>query len=196
MFHKISPGEPSLKRTFVAIDAGMPEPLAGALDACRTALSGEGIRWVRAGRMHLTLKFLGDTPANLIPSITGELQAAASGFENFSLELEGLGVFRSLKHPRVLWAGVRQNTILEGLHAEIQNRLQPYGFPGRSEGFSPHLTLGRMKRIVDPERLKRFLDRMGGVSFGQVSVREVVYFESILAPSGARYRIISRLPLR
>ena len=64
-------------RAFVAI-----LPAADLHRACRdVAAAGRGlpVRWGRPASVHLTLKFLGDVPADTIPAIHQALRRAAEG---------------------------------------------------------------------------------------------------------------------
>ena len=61
-------------RTFIAVelDASMRDALAGLQERIRRAL-GPPMRWVKPEGMHLTLKFLGQAPEDLVPSIADAL---------------------------------------------------------------------------------------------------------------------------
>jgi 2'-5' RNA ligase len=94
-------------RLFAAIE--MPDAICDQLrattDELRSALPGL-FRWVPPAAMHLTLRFLGDTPANEVDTLTGAINSAASGSTRFSLRLEGAGSFPVGRSPSVLWTGL------------------------------------------------------------------------------------------
>ena len=54
--------------------------------------------------------------------------------------------------------------------------------------FRPHVTLGRVKTVLDIERLRRLARAARKVDFtASVDVAELTLFESTLAPTGARH---------
>lgn len=64
-------------------------------------------KWVHPEDYHLTLKFLGGTPADRMPAVREALALVAAGTAPFGLALDGLGTFGRPGLPAVLWAGVR-----------------------------------------------------------------------------------------
>ncbi|HXE72079.1 MAG TPA: 2'-5' RNA ligase family protein, partial [Candidatus Nitrosotenuis sp.] len=59
----------------------------------RLARSGAArhVRWVAPENLHLTLKFLGETPEDKIPQIEEVLRRVASQHSSLELELAGVG---------------------------------------------------------------------------------------------------------
>ena len=64
--------------------------LAGRL---RESDRGEGVRWVRPEGVHLTLKFLGDVPAEQVPEIAQAVQQACEKHAPFACAVSELGCF-------------------------------------------------------------------------------------------------------
>ncbi len=177
-------------RAFIAIDLdpGIKDTLrafVAELEASRA-----DIRWVSAGGMHLTLKFLGridDGQALRIKAILAEI---ARRHAPFALSLERTGAFPDEKRPRVLWVGFAASPELLALQEEIDRALEAEGFEREKRGFTPHLTLGRVK---GPDRVPQAVAALGRRregSFGAMTVRKVTLFESLLHPEGARYRAV------
>jgi 2'-5' RNA ligase len=189
-------------RTFIAIE--LDESIQDGLTRLQEQLQGEAprgsVRWVRPGGIHLTLKFLGDVPADQIGEITGALQKSCQGFAPFSLSCGGLGCFPNLKHPRVVWVGVQEETgTLAQLHKAIEENVAPLGYPTEKRKFSPHLTLGRVRRQVgsgDRRRLGELVGASETGSLGQMEVRSVNLMRSDLQPSGAVYTRLAEVELK
>jgi 2'-5' RNA ligase len=78
---------PATLRLFVAIDP--PEPIRAALQALPRPL--RGVAWTPPHQYHLTLRFLGETPANQRGAIEPAL--AAVRVESFILPVSGVGAF-------------------------------------------------------------------------------------------------------
>ena len=180
-------------RAFVAVE--LPEDVLAAVGRARrsleTRLAARAVRWTRPEGIHLTLKFLGDTPAASVPEIERRLQEALAGIPTFTLGLAPLGVFPNAHAPRVVWIGLSGD--LPSLHAvreRVEEAIVPLGYPDDGRPFSPHLTLGRVADFASPS------DRRDvGAAVAEASpppqvgfeVREVSLIRSELGPGGARY---------
>ena len=97
-------------RTFIAIE--LDEPLRLALGRVqgkfKRQIPPRDVKWVAAENIHLTLKFLGDTPRGRLPELGAALQAACAGLAPFEVSIEGRGCFPNLRRPRVIWVAVRE----------------------------------------------------------------------------------------
>ena len=188
-------------RTFVAID--LPGDVKNALSELRSQvppLEARSVRWIRAEGIHLTLSFLGDVDAGLVPAISEQLSGAAQESGHFTLELAGVGAFPSLRRPRVFWVGLSGETEhLRLLHSRVQGALSHLGFAPERRRFDPHLTVARIRRDSGPEEARR-----AGAAFGQATLPEpratipvdsIVLFRSHLRPSGAEYERLFEAPL-
>ena len=95
-------------RAFVAVD--LPEEARAALGEVGAALAGwvarGAVKWVRPELMHLTLRFLGDTPFDRRPAVQAALDAVAAAHVPFDLHLTGVGCFPNPRRPRVVWVGL------------------------------------------------------------------------------------------
>ncbi len=100
--------------------------------------------WTRPGNWHITLKFLGDTPASAIQPIQAAL--AAIDWSPFSFAAGDGGFFPSPIRPRVLWVGVaaggRETCTLA---AQIESALAGTGIAAEARPFTAHLTVARIK---------------------------------------------------
>jgi 2'-5' RNA ligase len=130
-------------RLFVALD--LPWWLRERL----ALLSGAGIpgaRWVPPENYHLTLRFIGETPAHRAEDIDHAL-AGLRG-RGFPLTLAGLGVF-TRNGPKggrstTLWVGVERNPQLDHLQSKIETALQRAGLEPERRRFTPHVSLARL----------------------------------------------------
>ena len=191
--------EPERLRLFVAID--LPEDVRESLgrlqdDLRRHDLSG--LRWTRPDGVHLTLKFLGETPATSLPAIEGALDRAVRGVPSFRLALGTPGTFGGRRGPRVLWVDVEgELQPLQQLQAAVERELAAAGFAPEERGFSPHLTLARVPQPPRPglaERVARALEAVAAAR-GEFEARELVLMRSRLQPGGAVYSRVAAFPL-
>ena len=189
-------------RTFIAIE--LDESVKDGLAKLQERLKGKApqgsVRWGRPEGIHLTLKFLGDVPADQIEEITRALQKSCQGFASFSLSCGGLGCFPNLKRPRVVWVGIQEETgTLAQLQKAIEENVAPLGYPTEKRKFSPHLTLGRVQKRVGSGDLRRLGELVGASetgTLGQMEVRSVNLMRSDLRPSGAVYTRLAEMELK
>ncbi|MGD2143484.1 MAG: RNA 2',3'-cyclic phosphodiesterase, partial [Anaerolineae bacterium] len=118
-------------RLFVAIP--LPDSLLEKLADVQYRLQGKVapgmVRWVGAEGIHLTLKFLGDTPRDRLPTIREALSVVARNAPACALAAEGLGCFPNKRRPRVLWVGVSEATgRLEALQRAIEEAMTGLGY--------------------------------------------------------------------
>ena len=163
-------------------------------------------RWVRPESLHVTLKFIGEKPAESVSSLKqaiSELQV-----NPFTLSVAGHGFFPSPKSPRVFWIGIAAGAELGQLARSVDEALGRVGVPKEIHPFNPHLTLARGggrsesaflsnkdKRNPAFRRLQEKLSSLLQPEFGTMTAREFFLYESKLAPGGAKYSKIERFPL-
>ncbi len=187
-------------RLFVAIELedGVRRALSDVQDELRKrGLSG--VRWVRPDGIHLTLKFLGETPAGQVPAIQQALASAVVGVSPHQLTLAGLGAFGSKRSPRVLWVGLQGDTeTLVALQGQVDRALESAGFPRESRPFSAHLTLARVRPESASGAALVVAEVLSSVRVAQAAldVREVSLMRSQLGAGGAVYSRLDAFPLR
>jgi RNA 2',3'-cyclic 3'-phosphodiesterase len=182
--------KPDDLRLFVAVPA--PLDVRAATEAVVGQLKGQGdVRWVAPELLHLTLKFLGPTPAEKVGGISAALAEKANKFSRFMVELGDAGAFPNLRRPQTIWMGVGGDVrALERLAERVEQALEPLGFPPEKRGFRPHLTIGRVK---SPKGLAELSRQLQGAAQqpGRVAVpwpvEEIHLVQSVLKPSGPEY---------
>src|SRR5690606_30936563 len=102
---------------------------------------------------HLTLRFLGDTPAALLDRQREEVPRAPLG-SPFSLRFGGYGAFPRAGRATVLWLGVEEGAEpLRALAGAVEAAARRAGFPPEGRPFRPHLTLSRIRTPEDASSL-------------------------------------------
>lgn len=183
-------------RAFVAVE--LPAELLKSLAAVQTEMRRGGVRarWTRPENLHLTLKFIGDLPADRVADVANALRSAAAGHPPFRLTAAGLGVFPGGRRPRVLWAGLSGAlAALEGLQRELDDRLAACGLEREARGFHGHLTLGRFGPGAPGGADAEVMSAHAAQRFGSFDVRELVLFQSDLMPGGPVYTALARARL-
>lgn len=184
--------EPGTLRLFFATPVP-PEARAviGELIERVQAAVGDGtarIRWVRVDGLHLTLRFLGPTPAERQPALEQAADAAARAAEPFEIGLSGGGAFPSLARPRSLWVGVTEGSgRLAALADELTRAAVDGGQPLETRPFAPHLTIGRADGVRQAPVAARILQEAAHDLDVRFSADRIVLFRSSLGDGPARY---------
>ena len=187
-------------RSFVAI-APPPEAvetLARKVDDLREQLGDRPFRWVSHAGLHVTLHFLGDVDTVRIHQLSEAIGAAGARCPRFDLHVDGIGVFPNQRQPRVVWSGFADTTAITVLHAEIGAALETRGFPVEDRSFTPHLTLGRVRRGASKASIREFASRLEQIAARPIcrfSVPSITLFRSELRPEGPLHTVLARAPL-
>ncbi len=192
-------------RAFIAIP--LPGSLLDELSRLQHRLKGKvphrSVRWVRPEGVHLTLKFLGDTPRDKLPTIQEALSVVARHAPACSLGVEGLGCFPNPRRPRVLWVGVQEvqgpTGRLKALWAAIEEAMKSLGYPPERHSFNPHLTLGRVRRGTSRSDLSEISQLVTTARVDRLGEFDADHFElirSVLKPTGAEYTTLASFPLQ
>ncbi|MCL2711561.1 MAG: RNA 2',3'-cyclic phosphodiesterase [Planctomycetaceae bacterium] len=182
-------------RTFIAVSLS-PSVLSGIEKLMRTLRTNvEDVRWVEAHHLHVTLKFLGDIPLNELPQLIRAVTHSTSRIDSFDLTFQGFGAFPNRESPKTIWIGCREGSEnLIQLAARIDEGLFSIGYPKETKRFSPHLTIGRVKKPVPG--LTAIVDEQRDRLFGSCSISEVQIVSSELTRRGPIYDELAVIPLR
>lgn len=189
-------------RLFIAVD--LPDQVLDSLRRTQNKLKKvtpeRAVRWVRVEGIHLTLKFLGDTPPDQVDDLVRVLGEAVSTHRCFELHTHGLGCFPNTDRPRVVWVGVNGAVRpLGALQADVEQGMQSLGFEAESRQFSPHLTLGRLSRNASRQDAMQVGEAVQAnqSKFPPVSwqVDSVSLIRSQLKPSGSVYTHVNSFEL-
>ncbi len=135
-----------LLRTFVAVT--VPTALLDVRNMLRTTVQHkkDNLKWVQNGQIHLTLKFIGYTPPDGISAIHDTLANVSKKHSAMGFEIATTGCFPVSTRPRILWVGLQgDEEPLVQLVRDINNALDPFGYPADEKQFIPHITLARIK---------------------------------------------------
>ncbi len=188
-------------RTFIAVE--IPSPLQKIIqkktDALRKALGTSLVRWVNAENIHLTLKFLGDISPAQVDGLTQMLRSEADRVRAFDLHLGGFGSFPNWQRPRVLFIGIQAAAELEALYRGIESACARLGYESELRGFSPHLTIGRVREgtsAADLQKIRQSVEGSKVDSLGTARVDSVHLYKSDLRPTGSVYTKLFSAPLK
>ncbi len=190
-----------LLRAFLAseLPTALQDAIFNATADLRRSLSNGLIRWVPSHNVHLTLKFLGDVSPSNLDLIKQMMVAEAAQFSAFEVRVQGLGCYPNMRRPRVLWVGLDAPAELSSLQRAIEAGAARLGYESEEHGFSPHLTIGRVRQNASSSDLHRIRTSLEGTQIGMLGsarVDAVYLFKSELRPEGSIYTKLFSAPLR
>jgi len=181
-------------RTFIAVEISADiRDNAVALQES-LAKTGAEVRWVTPDSMHVTLLFLGEVDDRELHVICRAVKDVAASEPPFPLRVSGVGAFPNVRHPKILWAGITDGADeLKRLYDKLEAKLLDLGCYRKEErGYTPHLTLGRVKSEADGFALAKELPKRLAWDGGRTVVDEVLVFASVLEEDGPVYTVLGR----
>lgn len=187
-----------MKRTFIAIKLQPGEELQRMMLYLQKNLDYEkrNISWARLDQMHLTLKFIGDTPDEDILKIADAMQMLSQRHKPFVMRFDRTGFFGSNHSPRVLWLGMNDEPqALYDLANDVLDTFDGIGYPRDRQNFVPHVTLCRLKRLIDKDFFLQLYNAIEQKPYIDIKVKEFSFLQSFLSPQGAHYKTLKRFEL-
>ncbi|MCX6012888.1 MAG: RNA 2',3'-cyclic phosphodiesterase [Chloroflexi bacterium] len=187
-------------RAFIAIE--LPENIKRYLTGLQAEI-GQGneryVKWVETQNIHLTLKFLGNISEATVPALSKAITEAVKDIPAFTLITGEPGSFPDNRNPRIIWTGLggAVDTLVR-LQKSIELNTQPLGFPADSKGFSPHLTLGRLRDNATFEQRQstgKALSSINGKEKLPFTVNSVLLVKSTLTQQGPVYNHLAAINL-
>jgi 2'-5' RNA ligase len=174
-------------RSFIAFDLDN-ESLLRKLAEVQSLLvkTGADLRVVEPKNIHITVRFLGNVALGTVEKIFEEMRKVQ--FVPFDAKIRGVGAFPNARHPRVVWAGMTEGADqLRGIFSQLEPRLQSLGFAPDPKGFSPHLTIARVRSGRNKAELGKFIMENVDYEFGVVRAACLRLKKSDLTPRGPIY---------
>jgi len=180
-------------RSFIAFDLDSESVIKRLTEAQKTlANTGADLKIVEPQNIHVTMRFLGNITPNMIDPIHEEMEKVS--FAPFEIELRGLGAFPTLKYARVVWAGIKKGAEeLTNVFNQLEPRIQRLGFRPDPKGFSPHLTIGRVRTGRNKNELAKLIQQFANQEFGFIEARCLRLKKSVLTPKGPIYSILAEV---
>ena len=192
--------QPAAKPQRLFIAAELPAAPRDELATLLARLQTDALpswRWSASASIHLTLRFLGDTPPDRIPAAAVALRRAAATATPFSLTLANAGTFGG-RRPRVFWLGLAGE--LDALHAltdALNRELHREGWPPPDRPLRPHITLARARRNASPPQAAAASNLAASLepSGTPFEIAAASLIHSTLTPAGAQYSTIASVAL-
>jgi 2'-5' RNA ligase len=151
---------------------------------------GDDLRWTSPETWHITLQFLGETPAERCTCTVSRLREIRS--PDVPIWVEGTGFF---DRAGVFFAGVNVSAELRELQKLVVAATGKCGFVAEERPYHPHITLARAKG-GNREALRKLKARITkNVAFPRFTAAEFLLYEAFLGPGGSRYEVRERFRL-
>jgi len=164
----------------------------------RSNFSDLPVRWTKRENLHITLSFLGKTKDELIPSIISSVEEVCLEHSPFSLEFDKICYGPTEQNPRMIWIKGKKSKEIGELRSDLEKNLSSMPRQETSDfrnGFSPHITLGRLRRNdfreISAEE-KPVVNKDISIKF---EVTSIDIIESLLGPTGAQHTILQSINL-
>lgn len=173
-------------RSFIAID--LENQIIDRVAGFQKTLvnTGADLKLVEAQNIHITLRFLGEVPLSLIEEIRDKLKILQ--FNQLEVSIQGIGVFPDVRHFNIIWVGIEKGVLqLIEIHSKIEAMLKHLGVRPDGRGFSPHVTVARVRSAKNKDRLIDLIIRGRDQDFGTFRVDSIKLKRSVLTPGGPIY---------
>jgi len=174
-------------RSFIAFDLESQEVLTKLTYVQKLLIeTGADLRPVAPQNIHVTIRFLGDISPAMVDKIHESLKNVK--FTPFTIQIKGMGVFPNLNYPRVVWAAMTEGTEqLKGIFSQLEPQIRALGFAADQYGFSPHLTIARIRSAKNKQNLTEFINKKSDYEFGTIRAECLRLKRSQLSPKGPTY---------
>ena len=145
-------------RAFVALDldATSVRRVARVADRLRMASGAPSATWTPSGKIHVTLKFMGELRAEGAAPLGRALEALASGKRAPTVGALRLEAFPSPVEARIVLLELEDpDGGVAALAAKVEKLALKQGVPREERAFRAHVTLARLKMQYDARRWLR-----------------------------------------
>jgi 2'-5' RNA ligase len=147
---------------------------------------------VKSENIHYTVRFFGDTPLTKLNQIKMCLDKI--DFNQFEIEVGGIGAFPNRRRPRIIWVGVTNNASkVVQIKSEIDSLLVDIGYQPEKRKYTPHATIARVRYVKDSRRITDNLEHLTDEVIGKMIVANITMMKSTLTPSGPIYESLWKI---
>ncbi len=150
-----------IKRLFIGIDfdGETKKEIISTINQLQKEFYNLPIKWTKPNNLHLTLKFIAEFPISKMELLNAHISSSVKEIKPFKLYFTKPGVFPSKNNPKIVWLGFENNKSLYCIVESLNNNLQKIGLQRENKKFSPHLTIGRIKKNLSIHNMEIINDK-------------------------------------
>jgi RNA 2',3'-cyclic 3'-phosphodiesterase len=174
-------------RSFIAFDIDNDSVINRIASAQKLLIqTNADLKLVEPKNIHITVRFLGAINPEMVEKVYATMKNVK--FTPFNIQLTGLGVFPTMNYPRVVWAGITDGAgQLKSIFEQLEPQIHDLGFAPDPNGFSPHLTIARVRSGANKQRLVDLVQRQENFDFGIIRADSLRLKKSQLSSRGPAY---------
>ncbi len=174
-------------RSFIAFDIDNDSVLNRLAAAQKMLIqTNADLKLVEPKNIHVTVRFLGAINLEMVEKVYDTMKNIK--FTPFNIQLSGMGVFPTMNYPRVVWAGITDGANqLKSIFEQLEPQIHDLGFTPEPNGFSPHLTIARVRSGANKQRLVDLVQRQENYDFGNIRAECLRLKKSQISPKGPTY---------
>lgn len=147
-----------------------------------------GVRWTHPQDLHLTLRFLGATPAASVATVEAALETVARRLPGSTLAGATVRGWPATA-ARLLVAEFASSPGIQALAAALERVARELGYAPEQRRFRPHVTLGRSRTPITSLPTIE-------LPAADFAIAHVDLYESLSVPQPPRYRVRHRVALQ
>lgn len=185
-----------MRRLFIATKVELSEANKALREQLHYDFRHNDMVWVQDHVAHLTLRFIGKTPEQQVMPLKNVLKDICDQNQPFELTLDKLGIFGSRYKPQVLWIGFQDFFKFQQLFEQLEPEILKLGFDPYRGNFIPHITLARIKGVVDKPQFWQQFERSTVQNPQTIPIHELTLYQSFLHPNGPEYKPLATYQLK
>ncbi|MBN1116684.1 MAG: RNA 2',3'-cyclic phosphodiesterase [Bacteroidales bacterium] len=185
-----------MKRTFIALPLNPVNELVNIIRSVSLDNWGAKMKWIPANQWHFTLAFIGETDLKVEKTVIEILNDLALGLNRFHIRFNGFGLFPHVHDPKIVWMGIDKQPLLVEFANKIHQELENARVEFDSRPFVPHLTVGRIRKVVDPELFNEQFNSCRLPELFSFELKELIFYQSVLKSNGPVYEPLKRWKLK
>lgn len=174
-------------RSFIAFDVEDKDVIKRIVQAQEKLVkTGADLKLIKPENIHVTIRFLGNITSEMVNEVYEEMRKVS--YKPFKIELRGLGAFPNLKYLRVIWVGIKEGVNeLISIFNQLEPQLRRLGLKPDTKGFSPHITIARVRSSRHKTELAQQVKELADYEFGLIKGEKLRLKKSVLSPKGPVY---------
>ena len=178
-------------RLFAAVP--LEEPVRRLIHDVQRELESENwpLRWVDPDRIHLTIRFFGETPTTAVDDLKRVLSGVARRSRATLYQTGQLGAFPSMATPQVIWIGLEGRLkSLEQTADLVEKSAKELGFRPEKRRFQGHVTVARVRN--DAPTIEEFGAVAEHLTLPPIDLpaERLQLIRSILSPHAPSYSVL------